>query len=598
LRRGLTGDLDNIVLLALRKEPERRYPSASALADDIQRHLDGLPVLARPDTFGYRTQKFVRRNAAGVAAAAMAFLALGAVTAVTLVQSRRVAVESARVMRERDKAVEVRGFLMEMFGATGADAAVGDTVTVRRLLDLQAKQVESAYDDRPELKAEMMYVLADGYDRLGLFREAEPWARRALDLRRRALGARHPEVSSALNLTGWIVHELGKPKDAEPYLKEAIAIGLAADSSYHVDVSRARNDLGVVYNALGRYTEAQEVLGAALTSRRASLGDRHRAVGITANNLAAAYYFQARLDSAIPVQELALRSLQASVGADHQRTIVALGNLAAFKGAKGNWPEAEKDYRELLARQTRLQGADHPVTATVLSSLAATVAQRGLLARSDSTVAVADSLYRQALAINERKLGPTHLQTGRVLDRLAGLLTSQNRQREALELQQRALAIFRVSLGPTNSGTLAATTRTALITWRLGDGREAVRLQREVVTGFTGSLGASNPETARAQLTLCDLLLATKNDPREAQRLCAASERTFAAAAEGYRRNLPLARLRLAQAYITLGDAKAADSLLAMVRSDLASARPGDQHRILDSLTAALSARGHEPAKR
>jgi hypothetical protein len=90
--------------------------------------------------------------------------------AVALVQSRRDARESARVAPERDKALEVRGFLMEMFGATGAGQAVGDTVTVRRLLDLQVAQLANAYADRPEMKAEMMEVLADGYDRLGLLR--------------------------------------------------------------------------------------------------------------------------------------------------------------------------------------------------------------------------------------------------------------------------------------------------------------------------------------------------------------------------------------------------------------------------------------------
>ena len=69
IRRQLAGDLDTIVLMALRKEPARRYPSASALAADLQRHLDGLPVTARPDTFGYRAGKFVRRHAGAVSAA-------------------------------------------------------------------------------------------------------------------------------------------------------------------------------------------------------------------------------------------------------------------------------------------------------------------------------------------------------------------------------------------------------------------------------------------------------------------------------------------------------------------------------------------------
>jgi WD40 repeat protein/tRNA A-37 threonylcarbamoyl transferase component Bud32 len=76
LRRRLVGDLDNIVLMALRKEPGRRYASAEQFAADLERYLQGRPVLARPDTAGYRAGKFVRRNKAGVAAAALLVLAL------------------------------------------------------------------------------------------------------------------------------------------------------------------------------------------------------------------------------------------------------------------------------------------------------------------------------------------------------------------------------------------------------------------------------------------------------------------------------------------------------------------------------------------
>ena len=72
----LRGDLDNIVLKALRKEPERRYESVEQFAEDIRRHLEELPVSARPDTFAYRASKFVRRNRVGVVAASLIFLAL------------------------------------------------------------------------------------------------------------------------------------------------------------------------------------------------------------------------------------------------------------------------------------------------------------------------------------------------------------------------------------------------------------------------------------------------------------------------------------------------------------------------------------------
>jgi eukaryotic-like serine/threonine-protein kinase len=96
LGRRLRGDLDTILLTALRKEPERRYPSVEQLAGDVRRHLEGLPVRARPDTFGYRAGKFVRRNRAGVAAAALVLLALIAGTVTTAWQARQARAAQAR----------------------------------------------------------------------------------------------------------------------------------------------------------------------------------------------------------------------------------------------------------------------------------------------------------------------------------------------------------------------------------------------------------------------------------------------------------------------------------------------------------------------
>ena len=98
LRRQLAGDLDNIVLKAMQKEPARRYGSIEQLADDLQRYLDGKPVLARPDTWTYRTSKFVRRHAVGVGVAAAAAIMLVTFAVV-------MAVQSARIARERDRAL-------------------------------------------------------------------------------------------------------------------------------------------------------------------------------------------------------------------------------------------------------------------------------------------------------------------------------------------------------------------------------------------------------------------------------------------------------------------------------------------------------------
>src|SRR5690606_22804569 len=113
--RQLRGDLDTILLKALAKEPERRYGSAAALADDLRRHRDGQPVVARPDTFGYRAATFVRRHRVGVGAAALVFLLLLGFSVVTASQSARIRAQAVAVERERDRAEEVLGFVLGLF---------------------------------------------------------------------------------------------------------------------------------------------------------------------------------------------------------------------------------------------------------------------------------------------------------------------------------------------------------------------------------------------------------------------------------------------------------------------------------------------------
>ena len=591
LRRRLSGDLDTIVLKALCKEPEHRYPSVAAMAEDIQRHLNGLPISARPATLRYRARKFVGRHAAGVAVTAVAAVALIAITALTLVQSRRVAAESARVTRERDKLLEVRGFLMEMFGASGADQAVGDTVTARQLLDLQASKLDELYGARPELKAEMLEVLADGYDRLGLLPAAEPLAQQALELRRSIHGAASIDVASAMNTYGWILHEAGRTAEAEPLVRDAAAIRRAAGPAFQLDLARSLNDLGVILTAQSRYGDAIAVLTEALDIRMTALGENHRAVGITANNLAAAHYFLSDLDNAVRVQELAVRSLRASVGSDHQRSVVALNNLAAFKVALGDLQGAEADYRQLLAVQTRIQGGSHPVTARVMLSFAQVLSDR---AEAGDPVARAEAerMFREAAAVFEARFRPDHPQVSHALNGLSRTLVQANDLGQALEVQQRAVAIAGAALGEGNRETARFRARLAIIRWRLGDMAEAHRLLRGAVDTLQRVVGPDNVETARARFQLCDLLVARATYD-EALPECAEAARVLRGAPRGQRGALNMTRLRLAQTHAALDDRVAADSVLAEVRAAVANGEVGPAVRVLlDSLETAFARRG------
>ncbi|MEM1115269.1 MAG: serine/threonine-protein kinase [Bacteroidota bacterium] len=203
----LRGDLDAIVLKAMAKEPERRYTSAAALADDLRRHLDGRPVEARPATAGYRVGRFVRRHRLGVAAAAAVVALVALLTTVYTLRlgaerdrARTAATEAAA---QAERAEAVAGFLEQILRAPNArwyvDAeAKGPETPIRAVLDEAARRVETEFDAQPALRADLHHVLGDTYTALGLYPEAGHHHRATLALRESLHTAPHPAIAEAL----------------------------------------------------------------------------------------------------------------------------------------------------------------------------------------------------------------------------------------------------------------------------------------------------------------------------------------------------------------------------------------------------------------
>lgn len=550
LRRRLTGDLDTIVLKALRKEPLRRYGSAAALEEDVRRHVEGLPVRARSATLTYRAGRFLKRHAWAVATAAVVVLALLGTSVVTHVQSQRVA-------RERDRALEVRGFLLEMFGAAGADRAA-DSVTARQLLDRQADLLESAYGGRPELRAEMMHVLAEGYERLGLYERALPLAQGALELRREVLGPRDAEVGATLATLGWIHRQRGEPEEARPLLTEAVSILRDAGSSERDRLGRALNDLGALLDGQGERETAERVLREALALRTELLGPEHRSVGVTANNLMALLYRKGDYDGSVEMGRRALRALRGSVGADHQRTIIVQNNLAAVAAAMGDLEEAERQYRDLLERQSRLQGRGHPVTIGVMLALATVNRDAG---RTEE----ARDLAEEALGRAEERLGPDHPEVADALGLLGTLARSRGEFSEGRRHLRRALSIQRRTRGEEHAEVGETLALLAGLARAEGDLEEAERRYREAVDVYEASAGPDHPQTAVRLERLGDLLL-ERDEPEGARGVL---QRALDVARERLPPDHPLvprSRLGLAEAHLALEAPATADSLLELVR--------------------------------
>jgi eukaryotic-like serine/threonine-protein kinase len=318
--QSLRGDLDNIVLTAMRKEPERRYKSVEAFADDIRRYLDGRPVAARPATFRYLAGKFVRRNALGVAAAALILLTLVIGVAATVWQANRAERQRARAeKRFADVRKLANSFLFEIHpqieNLPGALAA--RETLVRRALEYLDSLAQESADDR-----ELQRELAAAYEKvgdvqgrlnqpsLGDTKAALESYRKAQALRESALAANpadaatRDELANNYEQTGYILWWSGRTGEAVNFYARALEIRekLVAENPASLDLRHRLAKLRMQYGdipawnketeeALAHYRVARETLLKLSAERPESLtfkGDLARCHARLADTLKAA----------------------------------------------------------------------------------------------------------------------------------------------------------------------------------------------------------------------------------------------------------------------------------------------------------------------
>lgn len=474
-------DLAIITAKAMDSDPLQRYATAAAMAEDLRRWLDGRPILARPSTFGYRVRTFVRRRPWAAATAAALSIAVVAVAALPWAATYRAEVE-------RDRALEVQGFLLEMFGATGADRAVGDTLTVRGLLDGQAELVEQVYADDPDVHARMLRVLGEGYDRLGLPEEAEVHAREALALERSHGGLSADGLGASLNLLGWVRFQQGDRTEARILLEDAVTRRRDLGKRYRSELARSLNDLAVVLDAEGDYDHSARLHAEALQIRMTVDGMASRATAVSASNLAVAHYRQGDFASAEEYGSLAVESLRRSLGPDHQRSVIAQNNLAAFRMAGGDLEGARGEYIDLLERQTRLQGRTHPVTMGLMESLATVEI---LLGNGQP----AEALAREMLAIEEDRWGYEDPRIGVPLRLLGRALVLRGRFAEGVAALEAAHERIQMLHGPGHREVAMTEAVIAEAYERAGQPENALAWQERAVNSYVESYGPDHPET-------------------------------------------------------------------------------------------------------
>ncbi|MEM7351857.1 MAG: tetratricopeptide repeat protein [Acidobacteriota bacterium] len=531
LGRQLSGDLDNIVLMALRKEPERRYASAEQLAADLERYRGGLPVRARRDTLVYRAGKFVRRHRLAVASVTLAFTLLLAFVGALLTQRRE-------IVEQRNSLEVTSDFLIGLFENPDPTRARGAQLSAREMLDRGAAAIEQELAGQPRAQADLMSTMARSYRALGLLPEAETIYRKALSLRRMSFPPDHPAIAESLQQLAWVLLDAGLLASAEDLAREALALRRAVFPSADPELLDSLHGLGSILRARGHFDEAESLLVEAETMAETLRSSDHARV---LASLATLYRKQARYEPAEALYRQAIARSTAELGEDHVRVAELTIELASLLNLAGRFEDSEALYRQAIGIIARVHSGPHPQKVRALGELAQALYAQGRSKEAEDTyletlemaevvygeahpnqasyraklAAIyddlgrreeAENLARQALDLRREVLGATHPDTALSCDYLAQVLAGQSRLDEAEALYREAIAIYRQAFD--GDHPLLATTlgNYAALRERRGEVEPARELYRQALGILRDAHGADHLQVVKMTFNLAHLL--------------------------------------------------------------------------------------------
>ena len=447
--RGVSSDLDTLVLTALQKDPARRYASADAMLDDLRRLRAGRPLLARADSLGYRTKKFIGRHRLGVSAGAVVGLALAAGVVGTAWQARAARLEATRADR-------VKEFLVDLLHQADPDVTLGTTPTVRQLLDRGTRRVDSLMGSEPVVQAELYEVLGNTYAHLNLLAQADTLHRKGLAVVRRLYGPGSEQVLDQAMAVAWGLNDRGLYGDADSLLSRAIGDYRAARGPDGQALSDALDILATARKRLGRPLEAESLYRESLALQQRLTGPRDTITASRLSDLASLLSAQDRLAPAESALTAAQDIRRGVLPPLDLKFLVGESNLAMIRMKRGDLADADPRLRRAVAGLTRVEGPGGLNLARALDRLA-------LLEALERHVTQAVIVGRRASAMFESTMGPEHPETFNSLSALASYQAASGNPRGAEAGARRAYEGLRDKMGDRHVLTLSAGQRLAAI---------------------------------------------------------------------------------------------------------------------------------------
>lgn len=390
----LRGDLDNIVLRAMRKETARRYKSVDQFSEDIGRYLEGLPVLARKDTILYRSTKFVRRNKVALTAAALVFLTLvGGIIAIRQ--------QARRAEGEARKAVAVKDFLKSLFSAADPFQAQGKEPTARQLLDDGARRIERELKDQPDVQFEVTSLIADIYHHLGDYDRVRTLMSANLERCRRIEGPHSIALAELLESFASASYDAGRYDEALSMFEEALAIQRLKQGEHTAKVAALVWAISGVKRQHGDLRAAEELQKQALAIYIDIGGQDSADVIKVRESLASTYHDSDRFAEGTAIQEKVAAWSERHLGSDNLDTLIGRHNYAYQLIDLGRTAEAIPIAEDTVTRRRRVLGPRHSDLGSSLQVLARALNDVG---RTEEAL----PHISEALAIHHEAFGPSH----------------------------------------------------------------------------------------------------------------------------------------------------------------------------------------------
>jgi serine/threonine protein kinase/tetratricopeptide (TPR) repeat protein len=542
LRARLSGDLDAIVGMAMRKEPDRRYTSVEALAEDLRRHLAGQPVRARQGDWRYNTAKFLRRNLLPVVATASLFVGLVIIAGVTLWQNHRIGIARDATAQERDRAQQVSAFMVDVFSRADPFTAQGREDTAKDLLAQGAEKIKANVNLQPEVRAQLLESIGLADRRQGLSETAIPLFEQAVNIRREARPVDNRTLAAALANLAQAQTDSGRFVGAEENIQQALYLSQSGDAPPSAETADILFQYGhYSLNVKSDPERASNLFSKALGIYRSVPGDQHLAIASTLIALAAPAMWSGDFVIAEQYQREGMNLLRSTVSHNYPDYASALEGLGYILTERGKYDEAEQVLNEALQIERGDFGADNQRVAHIEANL-------GTIYQREGNPVRAMAVTEDALRIITTRLGPIHYQVGYYLDALANLNLIAGNLSAAENHAKQALAIYAQSLPARHLYVAATRHLIGEVFLRRGQFAAAEIELRAALDLDLSLAGPGNWRVARTQASLGWLLI-SENKVAEGEPILVAAQKQLLTTLGPQHPEVMLAASRLAEFY-------------------------------------------------